>query len=76
MKSASMTRPESCAQCGHEYFAINGNWLRELRLAAGISLREMARRLHFSAAYICDIEHNRRGCRFEIQRAYEQLGKS
>lgn len=37
-----------------------GPTVREIREAAGISLRELARRLGWSAAYVSDIELGRR----------------
>lgn len=35
--------------------------MREARLKAGLSLREMARRLKMSAPYVSDLELGRRG---------------
>jgi transcriptional regulator with XRE-family HTH domain len=52
---------------------VNGAWLRATRLRAGLSQRAFARHLGLSAPYIGDIELNRRGCRHEIQMAYERL---
>lgn len=54
-------------------YLVNGAWLRARRVAAGVSLRALARQLDFSAAYISDIERNHRGCSHEIQVAYERL---
>lgn len=47
--------------------------LRETRQAAGISLREFAKRIKFTAPYISDIENGRRNCTLQIEEAYSQL---
>lgn len=52
---------------------VNPRWLRETRERAGLTLREMARRLDFSAAYVCDIEHGRRACSTAIHDVYRSL---
>ena len=51
---------ESCAHCGHTHKVVNGLFLREARIREGLSLREMARRLRLSPAYLSDVERNRR----------------
>lgn len=38
-----------------------GEFLKRLRLAKGISLRQFAKETEISAAYLCDVEKNRRG---------------
>ena len=38
-----------------------GALMRQARLKAGLTLREMARRLKCSAPYVCDLELGRRG---------------
>jgi transcriptional regulator with XRE-family HTH domain len=70
---ASKFKPEPCSQCGAQRSVINGAWLREVRKSAGLTLREMARRVGMSAAYICDIERNRRNCLPAMRDAYEHL---
>lgn len=62
-----------CPTCGTPKSIINGKWLRQAREIAGLTLREMARRLEFSVAYLCDVEHNRRNCTPKIRAAYEAL---
>jgi len=62
-----------CLSCGAPRSVINGKGLRLEREMAGLTLREMARRLEYSAAYICDVEHNRRHCSPKIREAYEAL---
>ena len=37
-----------------------GNLMRQRREKTGISMREVSRRLKFSAAYVCDLELGRR----------------
>jgi transcriptional regulator with XRE-family HTH domain len=66
-------RDEPCVSCGAPRGVVNGDWLRERRKGAGLTLREMARRLEFSAPYICDVERNRRHCTPKIRMAYEAL---
>lgn len=66
-------RDEACQACGAPQAVISGAWLRERRKAAGLTLREMARRLDFTPAYICDVEKNRRHCSPVIRKAYEAL---
>ncbi len=66
-------KAEPCSSCGSPLSVVNGAWLRLEREMAGLTLREMARRLEFSAPYICDVEHNRRACSPKIRAAYEAL---
>lgn len=64
---------DDCPMCGTPRTVINGRWLRIQREMAGMTMREMARQLEFSAAYLCDVEHNRRHCSPKIRAAYEAL---
>ena len=66
-------RDEPCHACGATRAVVNGAWLRERRKAAGLTIREMARRLNFTPAYICDVEKSRRHCSPDIRKAYEAL---
>lgn len=66
-------QPAACSACGGPRPVVNGDWLRERRKAAGLTLREMAGRLDFSAPYISDVERNRRNCTPAIRKAYEAL---
>ena len=54
--------PAPCPTCGGAGKKISGAWLRAQREKHGLTLREAARRLGISAAYLCDIEHDRRNC--------------
>lgn len=47
-----------------------GALMRTVRKAKGVSLREAARRLHWSAPYICDLEYGRRGWTTDKQNKY------
>lgn len=47
-----------------------GSMMREEREKAGISLREMARRLGISAPYLSDLERGNRGFRTPLQRKF------
>ncbi len=49
-----------CTQCGAQRAFVDGAWLRQKREAAGLSLRELAHRLGYTASYLCDIELHRR----------------
>lgn len=62
-----------CPTCGAPHPIVNGAWLRWQRRAAGLTLRGMAKRMCFSAPYLCDVERNRRNCTPEIRAAYEAL---
>ena len=57
-KPAFIHRP--CRTCGQSRRVRNGGFLRSLREVAGLSLREVARRLGLSAAYLSDVERNQR----------------
>jgi hypothetical protein len=64
-----------CPTCGHGRKVIAGAWLRALREAAGISLRQMAKDLGYSPAFLSDVELGRRHCPQHVLDAYERLGK-
>jgi predicted transcriptional regulator len=49
---------------------FHGAEARKRRLKTGIPLREMARRMSLSAAYLSDLELGRRGWREELQHRY------
>jgi transcriptional regulator with XRE-family HTH domain len=67
------TRTSVCPRCGGPESRISGAWLRAQRLAAGVSLRALARALGFSPAYISDIERDHRRCPPRVLSAYERL---
>jgi predicted transcriptional regulator len=52
---------------------IHFRWLRWKRERAGISLREMARRLGFSAAYVSDFERGNRQPPVKVIDDYESI---
>ena len=62
-----------CPHCGSAQSVIDGAWLRFVREKHGITLREMGRRVGFSAVYLSDIERNRRNRLPAICAAYEAL---
>jgi hypothetical protein len=64
-----------CPRCGTPKSVVDGGWLRERRELAGVTLREMGRRLGFSAPYLSDVEWNRRNRLPAIVKAYEALGQ-
>ncbi len=63
-----------CPQCGGIGTVCDpaqiGLRMKTAREAAGISGREMARRMGYSAMYICDLEHGRRDWKAKIIEAY------
>ena len=50
----------TCPSCGAARESIDGRSLRAARSACGVSLRELARRIGLSAAYLSDVERNKR----------------
>ena len=71
--STTKFHDEPCERCGTPRSVINGAWLRERRKRAGMTLRAFAIRQGVSAAYICDIEKNRRNCLPAMRDAYENI---
>jgi len=63
---------EPCRACQGLGFIdrVEGDGLRQLRRAAGVSLREAARRFVRSAAYLSDVELGRRRATESIVGAY------
>ena len=53
---------EGCSHCGGTGLVttVSGAWARQQRLAAGVGLREIARRMGLSVSYLCDGEKGRR----------------
>jgi hypothetical protein len=51
----------------------NGEWLRARRIAAGLTLIEMAKRSGFSKSHLSAVEINRRGCTEWLEHAYASL---
>lgn len=59
-----------CSQCGAPRAFIDGAWLRKERTRAGLSLREVAKRLGYTTSYVCDIELNRRNANEDLAGRY------
>lgn len=73
-----MARPKkfshsACSKCGTPRSIVNPLWLRHVRVEAELPLREVARRLEYSAPYISDIEHGRRACLPKVRKFYEGI---
>ena len=66
----------ACPHCSGDgkIRVVNPAWLRERRKNARVTMREMAKRLSYSAAYLCDVEHGRRNVSAVIHDAYKKLG--
>ena len=60
MRAPRRMIPSICPRCSGPAVIVNPAWLRHIRQAAGVSLREAARRFAFSAAYLSDVELGRR----------------
>jgi transcriptional regulator with XRE-family HTH domain len=57
---------------GRGYREYSGDELRARRKKAGLGLRELARRGKVTAAYLCDVELNRRGVSPRIKAIYDR----
>lgn len=62
----------ACPTCGGDgrIRLVNPIWLRVKREKAGLTMREVAKRLEISAAYLCDIEHGRRAVPGRVHNLY------
>jgi len=65
---------EPCPTCGAPRPVVDPASLRAIRLAAGLSLREVSRRLRISPSYLSDIERGTRACPEVVRVSYERLG--
>lgn len=76
MRCMRIQRTAPCVRCNGtgeiENAAYRGQEMRKLRQATGLPLREVARRMGKSAAYISDLELGRRGWSGELIRAYQK----
>lgn len=74
MKHAkSLTRRAECPGCHGRGTVeiVDAAKLRAVRVASGVSLRELAKRLGFTAPYLSDIERGRRNCTVPILMEYQ-----
>lgn len=55
---------KTCTECHGDGSIKNYNpeWLKQRRKEMGFTLRELGKRIGFSAMYLCDIELGRRRC--------------
>lgn len=74
MKFESFQQCPRCSGSG-TVAVVNHLLLREARIATGLSLRRVAKRLHVTAPYISDIERGRRNATKTIVAFYEKLSK-
>lgn len=64
LKGLAGRKCPTCGGCGKVQDAAQvGARFRALREERGLTLREVARRAGFSAAYVSDVELGRRGCK-------------
>ena len=75
MEKVTEFSDNACPKCGGDgsIRLVRPEWLRAQREKAKLTLREVARRLEFSAAYLCDVEHGRRACSAKIHDFYKAL---
>lgn len=70
------TIEQPCPHCGQPYTVVNGLWLRERRLRAGITQRQLGAIIGASGPHISDWERNRRTVPPEVVEVYRQLRKA
>jgi hypothetical protein len=68
-------RLETCRRCGSVVEVPDGASLRAVRQAAGLGLRAFAETVGVSAAYVCDVELNRRRVTPRMEDAYAALSR-
>lgn len=63
---------DPCPRCNGdgEWLHIDGEEMRRARKAKGVGLRELAEKLHLSAAYLSDLELGRRQFSEDTARTY------
>lgn len=62
-----------CGGTGEETdHAALGAKMRSLRQSKGLSIRQLARKLRFTPAYLSDLEKGKRNWRDELVNAYEK----
>ena len=52
---------------------LSGEWMQKARRKAGLTLREVARRAKFSAAFVSDCELGRRAANAKLEKIYLAL---
>lgn len=59
---------KTCVQCDGRgiILQLNPLYIRSKRIKAGISMRQMARDLGFSAPFLSDVEHGKRNPNYKI----------
>jgi predicted transcriptional regulator len=66
-------QPEPCHVCGGPRQRVNGDWLREQRHRAGLTLADIAKQLNRSVVVIHIFEKEKRNCPAYVLAAYEAL---
>lgn len=76
MRRMRINKTALCTRCDGtgeiENPAYRGQEMRKLRKDAGLPLREIARRMKLSAAYVSDLELGRRGWNDGLIRRYQK----
>lgn len=68
-------RTRYCGLCGDGKLVVNGEWLRWMRVRAGLSMRAVASECGLSVPFISNVEHNRRLCPSNLEMVYVCLPK-
>lgn len=66
-------RSEACTKCQHPRDVVSGDWMRWKRERSRFGLRELAVRLGLSAAYLSDVERNKRNVTPALHESYTKL---
>lgn len=72
MKIKAQRVPCPCCGAPRRGWKFRGEDLRAAREAAGLSLRELARRIELSPAYLSDLELDRRNITAAVVAKYEE----
>ena len=64
---------KTCRSCNMIRKIPSPNWLRQQRIQAKLTLREMGKRIGVTASYLCDLELGRRTPTARITTGYEAL---
>lgn len=70
MREPKKLIPHTCGHCGCTRETLNGAWLRWRRERAGVSLREMSRRIGVSPAFLSDVERCNRHATPRVEAGY------
>jgi hypothetical protein len=64
---------DRCPTCGQLRKVINGSWLKDRRVLAGLTLKQVGAMVGVSAPYLCDVEKGRRNVTEKVLDVYAAL---